>query len=57
MSNNNAERRLMKDLQKLSKETDESIQASPEDNMFNWIAYICGPDDTDWEGGTFKLKM
>jgi ubiquitin-conjugating enzyme E2 A len=56
---NNAERRLMKDLKKIQKEqNDDSITAIPdEDSIFNWTAIIMGPDDTEWEGGIFKLRM
>ena len=56
---NNAERRLMKDLKKMQDEdNDQSITAIPEENnLFKWEAVIFGPDDTEWEGGVFKLKM
>jgi ubiquitin-conjugating enzyme E2 A len=56
---NNAERRLVKDLKKMQDETnDQSITAIPDgDNLFKWDAIIFGPDDTEWEGGVFKLKM
>ena len=49
----------MKDLKKIqSEENDESITAVPEDdNILKWSAIIFGPDDTEWEGGVFKLKM
>ena len=41
---NPAEKRLIRDLQKMSKEQDESINASPEEgNLFNWSAFIEGP--------------
>ena len=55
----NAERRLIKDLKKIQNETaDESIMAIPDEkNIFEWEAVICGPDDTEWEGGIFKLKL
>jgi ubiquitin-conjugating enzyme E2 A len=34
------------------------IQASPLDsNVMTWQAVIFGPDDTPWEGGTFKLLL
>ena len=32
------------------------VQACPT-NMMIWEAIIFGPDDTDWEGGVFKLMM
>jgi ubiquitin-protein ligase len=38
---NPAEKRLIRDLQKLSIEKDESINASPEEgNLFIWTAFI-----------------
>jgi peroxin-4 len=56
--NNPAEKRLIRDLQKLSKETDESINASPnEGDLYNWTAFIEGPEKTAWEGGLFELKL
>ena len=34
------------------------INASPEaDNILQWTAVICGPDETPWEGGTFPLSV
>ena len=49
----------MKDLKKIQAETnDESITAVPDDdNIMKWQAIIFGPDETEWEGGVFKLKM
>ena len=49
----------MKDLKKIqAEENDETITAVPEDdNILKWTAIIFGPDDTEWEGGVFKLKM
>lgn len=58
--NSNAERRLLKDLKKLEmeKSQNESITATPEeDSLFRWRAVIFGPDDTEWEGGVFRLVM
>lgn len=53
-----AQNRLLKDLQKLASEEDESINASPaEDNLFKWSAYIEGPEQTIWEGGLFELEL
>jgi ubiquitin-protein ligase len=49
-----AEKRLIKDLQKISQEEDEGINASPhEGNLLEWTAYIEGPEGTTWEGGLF----
>ena len=55
----NAERRLIKDLKKIQGETtDDSIMAMPDEkNILKWEAIICGPDDTEWEGGIFKLEL
>lgn len=49
----------MKDLDKINKDdTIASITATPEESdLFKWDAVIFGPDDTEWEGGVFKLKM
>ena len=57
--NSNAERRLLKDLKKLESEDSSSgITATPEDDsLFRWRAVIFGPDDTEWEGGIFKLVL
>ena len=49
-----AQKRLVKDLQKLSSEEDNGINASPEEgNLYKWTAYIEGPERTIWEGGLF----
>ena len=55
----NAERRLLKDLKKLEHDDQTSgINATPdEDSLFRWHAVIFGPDDTEWEGGVFKLVL
>lgn len=57
--NSNAERRLLKDLKKLETEDSSSgITATPdEDSLFRWKAVIFGPDETEWEGGIFRLIM
>lgn len=53
-----ASRRLLKDLQKIQKEEDGGINASPdEENLFLWEALIEGPEGTPWEGGLFELKL
>ena len=33
------------------------ISAPHDDDIMEWNAVIFGPDDTPWEGATFKLKM
>ena len=51
-------RRLLKDFKRLQDDAPEGISACPnEDNIMQWHAVIFGPDDTPWEGGTFKLSM
>ena len=60
--NNNAERRLLKDLKKLEAESaagaNAGITATPdEDSLYRWRAVIFGPDDTEWEGGVFRLIL
>eukprot|EP01092_Planopodium_desertum_P015609 TRINITY_DN832_c0_g1_i2.p1 TRINITY_DN832_c0_g1~~TRINITY_DN832_c0_g1_i2.p1 ORF type:complete len:133 (+),score=1.75 TRINITY_DN832_c0_g1_i2:41-400(+) len=48
----------MRDFQRLQKEPQEGISAAPtENNILLWHAVIFGPDETPWEGGTFKLQM
>eukprot|EP01083_Nonionella_stella_P098172 275996_1 len=51
-----AKKRLMKDLCAVEKE--QGICAAPmDDNYLEWEAVIFGADDTEWEGGTFKLRL
>mmetsp|Transcript_6665 Transcript_6665/g.6227 ORF Transcript_6665/g.6227 Transcript_6665/m.6227 type:complete len:144 (-) Transcript_6665:71-502(-) len=53
-----ARRRLITDYKKMMKLDNFSIHAEPdENNMLEWYAVILGPDDTDWEGGLFKLSL
>jgi len=53
-----ARKRLMKDLSRLEKDSDDGIFASPiDDDIFKWEAIILGPEDTPWENGIFKLKI
>lgn len=55
---NPATKRLLKDLQKMQKEEDSGINATPEEeNLFKWEAVIEGPEKTAWEGGLFELKL
>ncbi|KAL9644237.1 hypothetical protein ABK040_005698 [Willaertia magna] len=51
-------RRLMRDFKKMSNDPPQGISATPKENdiMF-WDAVIFGPEDTPWEGGTFKLTI
>lgn len=53
-----ARKRLMRDFKRLQKDPPVGIQAAPLDNnVMAWQAVIFGPDDTPWEGGTFKLLL
>lgn len=49
-------RRLITDFKRFEKEDTNNLFASPQsDNILIWDAVIFGPDDTAWEGGSFKL--
>ena len=54
-----AKMRLMKDLKICNKSDDvTNVYAMPtSNNFFVWEAIIFGPQDTIWEGGTFKLIL
>ena len=53
-----ARRRLINDFKRFEKEETSGIFASPqENNILCWEAVIFGPDDTPWEGGSFKLIL
>jgi ubiquitin-conjugating enzyme E2 A len=53
-----ARKRLMRDFKRLQNDAPSGIQAAPLDNnVMAWQAVILGPDDTPWEGGTFKLLL
>ncbi|PPD73472.1 hypothetical protein GOBAR_DD29605 [Gossypium barbadense] len=53
-----ARKRLMRDFKRLQQDPPAGISGAPQDNniMF-WNAVIFGPDDTPWDGGTFKLTL
>ncbi|PKA66069.1 Ubiquitin-conjugating enzyme E2 2 [Apostasia shenzhenica] len=53
-----ARKRLMRDFKRLQQDPPAGISGAPHDNniMF-WNAVIFGPDDTPWDGGTFKLTL
>lgn len=49
---------LIKDYKLLRSDPPHGIFGSPdENNLLYWTVYICGPSDTIWEGGTFRLSM
>jgi ubiquitin-conjugating enzyme E2 A len=51
-------RRLMRDFKRLQDDPPSGITGAPADNnIMQWQAVIFGPDDTPWEGGTFRLKL
>ncbi len=53
-----ARRRLVNDLKRLEIEETNGIFASPtENNILSWDAVIFGPEETHWEGGSFKLLL
>lgn len=55
---NTVTRRLNKELSQLAVHPSTHCSAGPVgDDIMNWNAIICGPDDSPYKGGTFKLKI
>ncbi|ONM27840.1 Ubiquitin-conjugating enzyme E2 3 [Zea mays] len=53
-----ARKRLMRDFRRLQQDPPAGISGAPHDNnIMLWNAVIFGPDDTPWDGGTFKLTL
>ncbi|KAL5975465.1 Ubiquitin-conjugating enzyme E2 2 [Asimina triloba] len=53
-----ARKRLMRDFKRLQQDPPAGISGAPQDNnIMLWTAVIFGPDDTPWDGGTFKLTL
>ena len=53
-----ARKLLVKDFKRLQKDPPMGVSAAPqENNIMMWNAVIFGPDDTPWDGGTFKLTL
>ncbi|XP_016490252.2 ubiquitin-conjugating enzyme E2 2 isoform X1 [Nicotiana tabacum] len=53
-----ARKRLMRDFKRLLHDPPEGINGAPYgNNIMLWNAVIFGPDDTPWDGGTFKLTL
>jgi ubiquitin-conjugating enzyme E2 A len=53
-----ARRRLINDFKRFEKEDSNGIFASPlSNNILVWEAVIFGPEETPWEGGSFKLLI
>ncbi|KAK7362203.1 hypothetical protein VNO77_04309 [Canavalia gladiata] len=51
-------KRLMRDFKRLQQDPPAGISGAPQDNnIMLWNAVIFGPDDTPWDGGTFKLSL
>jgi ubiquitin-conjugating enzyme E2 A len=53
-----ARRRLMHDFKRIQTDPPQGISGAPMDNnIMKWQAVIFGPEDSPWEGGTFKLTL
>jgi hypothetical protein len=53
-----AKRRLVKDFKRLQKDPPSGVSAAPAaEDIMKWNGVIFGPDDTPWDGGTFKLTL
>ncbi|URE29488.1 25.3 kDa vesicle transport [Musa troglodytarum] len=53
-----ARKRLMRDFKRLQQDPPAGVSGAPQDNnILLWNAVIFGPDDTPWDGGTFKLTL
>jgi ubiquitin-conjugating enzyme E2 A len=53
-----ARRRLIRDFRRIQNDPPDGVTATPmEDDIMKWQALIFGPDNTPWEGGTFRLEM
>lgn len=53
-----ARKRLMRDFKRLQNDAPAGISGTPQDNnIMLWNAIIFGPDDTPWDGGTFRLTL
>ncbi|GMH41501.1 hypothetical protein BSKO_09411 [Bryopsis sp. KO-2023] len=53
-----ARKRLIRDYKRLQDDPPQGINGAPNpDNIMKWNAVIFGPEDTPWDGGTFKLTL
>eukprot|EP01023_Acetabularia_acetabulum_P026460 TRINITY_DN2513_c0_g1_i1.p5 TRINITY_DN2513_c0_g1~~TRINITY_DN2513_c0_g1_i1.p5 ORF type:complete len:166 (-),score=29.08 TRINITY_DN2513_c0_g1_i1:868-1365(-) len=53
-----ARKRLMRDFKRLQQDPPQGIDGSPNsENIMKWNAVIFGPEDTPWDGGTFRLTI
>ena len=52
-------KRLQKELQDFQSNPPENCEGGPIDDsdLFKWELYIKGPEDSPYEGGTFKLQV
>mmetsp|Transcript_42297 Transcript_42297/g.109700 ORF Transcript_42297/g.109700 Transcript_42297/m.109700 type:complete len:162 (-) Transcript_42297:348-833(-) len=51
-------KRLMRDFKRLQSDPPQGVNGSPNpENIMLWNAVIFGPEDTPWDGGTFKLTL
>ncbi|EZG43334.1 putative ubiquitin-conjugating enzyme E2 [Gregarina niphandrodes] len=56
--NESTKRRLLKDFKRLQVDPPPGVNAAPEGNDLTiWSAVIFGPEETIWQGGTFRLSM
>ena len=52
------EQRLIRDFKKLQKDPPSGISGSPvPENIMRWNAVIFGPENSPWDGGTFRLVL
>merc|ERR1712188_49819 len=53
-----SKKRLIRDFKKLQKDPPAGISGSPvPENIMRWNAVIFGPENSPWDGGTFKLVL
>jgi len=51
--------RIEKEINNLIKDPPSNCSAGPinSDNLYHWVGFIIGPDDTPYAGGCFKLNI
>ena len=55
---NSARKRLLSDYQRLQNDDPTGFLAVPkEDDFMTWEAVIFGPEESQWDGGCFKLTL